>query len=311
MDGTSVAITVSATTVSGSDAGDDLSGNEAFSASLDAARDQLDDSSATIQITVSGTDDAGAEEEVVLEIETVVFSGEELSDHLSATNVLGGGAVAQNHDGTFGVAGSVSGDRDLRIEVGETLTFDVPPSEGDVIGGQVTITNLISDEHTTEGALVIAYDADDQQVAWRYAIGNEEGTVTVDINVPFARLDFKALDNDSWVLQANSNFGVSDIATLIASKPDPAPVEDVADAPAGQSGGLAEFFKSLLDFGHFGKVTFEVNRISLEQTAIAEVLQQANFGRDADQKRYDDQVYTFRAANDDLSSMSADSDPDN
>lgn len=309
MDGTSVANTVSATTVNGSDAGDDLSGNEAFSASLDAARDQLDESSVSLQVTVSGTDDTGAEEEVVIEIETVVFSGDELSDHLSATTVLGGGAVAQSHDGAFGVAGSVSGTRDIRIEVGETLTFDVPPSEGDVVGGQVTITNLFSNEHTTEGALVIVYDADDQQVAWHYAIGNEEGTVTVDITVPFARLDFKALDNDSWVLQANSNFGVSDIATLVASEPDLPPAEDVADASAGQGGGFANFFKSLLDFGHFGKVTFEINRISLEQTAIADALQHAGFNRDADQDRYSDQVHALRLADDDLPGISGDSRP--
>lgn len=299
MDGTSVAITVSATTVSGSDSGDDLSGNEAFSASLDAARDQLDEPSASIQITVSGTDDAGAEEEVVLEIETVVFSGEELSDHLSATNVLGGGTVARSHDGAFGVAGSVSGDRDLRIEVGETLTFDVPPSEGDVIGGQVTITNLFSDEHNTEGALVIAYNADDQQVAWHYAIGNEEGTVTVDINVPFARLDFKALDNDSWVLQANSNFGVSDIATLTATE-RATPTDGVTDASTGFSGQWADVALSLLDIGHFGKVTFEVNSISLQNSAVVDALNYAGLNHDADQDRYNDQIYARQVIDDDL-----------
>ena len=228
------------------------------------------------------------EGDVTIEIETVVFSGDDLADNLSASTVLGGGTVAVTGDGSFGVDGSVSGDNEIRLEVGETLTFELPPTEGEVVGGQVTITNLFSNGETQEGALVFAYDADDQQLACYCALGNETGSVTIDVDVPFARLDFKALDNDSLLLENNSNFGVGEISAMIASIVDGLEegASQLIDDIVTQGGKhLAE----LIDLAHFGKVHFEISRVSANQqstiTALGNV--RVDQGSEADRLAYE------------------------
>ncbi len=275
MDSPTIAISVTPSPSKGKSGKDQASEEDAdaFSISLEVARDDADGDTETTSITIQGVvteseasdaDGTETEVDVTIEIETVVFSGDDLAENLSASNVLGGGAVAVTEDGAFGVTGSISGDNEVRLEVGETLTFELPPTEGQVVGGQVTITNLFSNDESTEGALVFAYDAEDKQLACYCAIGNETGSVTVDIDVPFARLDFKALDNDSPLLQDNSNFGVSDISALFASV-----IEDMSEGSSqlidDVISSVSKHLPSLVDIGHFGKVQFEVTRISSNQ----------------------------------------------
>lgn len=261
---------------------------KAFSMSLEVAREEAGGETETTSITIqtvttgsgaAGTGEPAAAGDMIIEIETVVFSGEDLAENLRASTVLGGGSVALNEDGSFGVAGSISGENEVRLEVGETLTFDLPPSEGEVVGGQVTITNLFGDGETAEGALVFAYDADGRQLACYCALGDETGSVTVDIDVPFARLDFKALDNGSWRLEDNANFGVGKISALFASV-----VEDLAEGASQliddvlTRGGIDR--ARLVDFGHFGKVSFEVNRVSTQSRSIIDALNGVSIDRD-------------------------------
>ena len=283
MDSPSIAISVSPTPSKGGKNGKDKASDddaEAFSISLEVARDEADGDTETTSITIQGvvsegdgeeTGGADTESEFTIEIETVVFSGDDLADNLSASTVLGGGTVSVTEDGSFGVTGSISGDKEVHLEVGETLTFELPPSEGEVVGGQVTITNLFSNGDTKEGALVFAYDADDKQLATYVAIGNETGSVTVDIEVPFARLDFKALDNDSILLQDNSDFGVGDITAIFASV-----IEDLSEGASELIDDIVttvgDHLPGLVDLGHFGKVQFEITRISTNQLSAISAL---------------------------------------
>ncbi|MEM8950649.1 MAG: hypothetical protein AAGC99_15080 [Pseudomonadota bacterium] len=282
MDSPSIAISVSPTPAKGGKGVKDKASDdqaEAFSISLEVARDEADGDTETTSITIQGVVSEGngeetggdTETEFTIEIETVVFSGDELADNLSASTVLGGGAVSVTEDGAFGVTGSISGDQQVHLEVGETLTFELPPSEGEVVGGQVTITNLYSNGDTKEGALVFAYDADDKQLASYIAIGNETGSVTVDIEVPFARLDFKALDNDSIFLKDNSDFGVSDITAVFASM-----IEDLTEGASELIDDIVTTvgndIPGLVDLGHFGKVQFEITRISTNQLSAISAL---------------------------------------
>ena len=209
----------------------------------------------------------------------MTFSGDDLACNLSASTIHGGGAVSVTEDGAFGVEGPVTGEAEVRLEIGETLTFELPPSEGEVIGGQVTITNLYADGETAEGALVFAYDAEDKQLACYAAFGNETGTVTVEIEVPFARLDFKAIDNESLAMVTNSNFGVSDVSAMFASV-----VEGMAEG-AGQliddiltRTGL--HIPGLVDLGHLGTIHYEVSRVSANHVATIDALSGMRVGRD-------------------------------
>lgn len=270
---------------------------EAFSVSLEVARGEADGDQPTTTVTIrgvtaegdapdGGAPDGGADGEVTIELKPVVFSGDDLAQNLSASTVLGDGKIAATGDGSFGVSGSISGDSEVRLEVGETLTFKLPPTEGQVVGGQVTITNLFSDGERREGALIFAYDSDDVQLASYVAIGNETGRVTVDIDVPFARLDFKALDNDSFLFEDNSNFGVSDISAVLASV-----VNGLADGASQVLDTVATTVKNLqpalVDLGHFGTVHFEISRISVDQMATINGLTRARVDLDApSEQRY-------------------------
>ena len=289
MDSATIAVSVSPSPAKGTAGKDEATDDdaEAFSISMEVARAEVDGDTETTSIIIQGvtTESGGADDtegEVTIEIETVVFSGDDLAGNLSASNVLGGGSVAVTADGAFGVSGSISGDSEVRIEVGETLTFELPPTEGEVVGGQVTITNLFSDDGTAEGALIFAYDADDQQLACYCAFGNETGSVTVDIDVPFARLDFKAVDNDSFIFADNANFGVSEVSAMFASV-----VEDLTDGASqliddivsACGGHLAE----LVDFGHFGTVNFEVSRVSANTQSTIDALSGAR-GQEHDER---------------------------
>lgn len=293
MDSSTIAISVSPNPAKGKSSEETASESEAdaFSISLEVARDEAGGEPATTSITIQGvtseSGEAGADEpegEVTIEIETVVFSGDDLEVNLSASTVLGDGSVAITTDGAFGVEGSVSGENEVRLEVGETLTFELPPADGEVVGGQVTITNLFGNGENNEGALIFAYDADDRQLAVYSATGNETGSVTVDIEVPFARLDFKAVDNDAWFLDQNSNFGVSDVTALFASV-----VDDLADGAseliddvlANVGSKLAE----LIDLGHFGTVHFEISRVSANKLASIDALSRVNVKVDRESER--------------------------
>ena len=167
------------------------------------------------------------------------------------------------------------------LEVGETLTFSLPPGEGDIVGGQVTITNLFSGDGYQEGALIFAYDSEDRQLASYVAIGNETGEVTVEIDVAFARLDFKALDNDAWLLRNNSNYAVSDVTAMFAS------VVGALGEDASQliDDVLAKVdiwdLTEWVDLQHFGTVTFEVSRVGVNTRSSIDALRQV----DADQER--------------------------
>ena len=296
MDSPTIAISASPAPPKGKSGKDQASDDdaEAFSISLEVARDEADGDTETTSITIQGvvtdsepSDSEAAETEVdvTIEIETVVFSGDDLAENLSASTVLGGGTVSVGEDGSFGVTGSISGDSQVRLEVGETLTFELPPSEGEVVGSQVTITNLFSNGNTKEGALVFAYDSDDKQLASYGAIGNETGSVTVDIEVPFARLDFKALDNDSFLLKDNSNFGVTDISAMFASV-----IENLSDGASELIDDIVSsvggHLPGLVDLGHFGAVQFEITRISSNRLstigALSNVRAEQNSGDESE-----------------------------
>lgn len=295
MESPTIAISVSPAPSKGKNGKDKASGDdaEAFSISLEIARDEAGGDSETTSITIQGvvtesdasdTDAADTESDFTIEIETVTFSGDDLSQNLGASTVLGGGSVSVTDDGSFGVSGSISGDNEVRLEVGETLTFELPPSEGEVVGGQVTITNLFCNGETTEGALVFAYDANDNQLACYCASGNETGSVTIDIDVPFARLDFKAIDNQTFLFEDNANFGVSDIsamfASVIADLSDGASqlIDDIVSSVGGQLPGL-------VDLGHFGTVQFEITRISSKQVSRIGALSNGRLEQDATDQR--------------------------
>lgn len=291
MDSATIAISVSPSPTKGKGGTDQASDEDAdaFSISLEVAREEAGGETETTSITIQGVttesgDDSEAEGEVTIEIETVVYSGDDLAENLSASTVVGGGAVAVTADGAFGVNGSISGDNEVRLEVGETLTFELPPSEGEVIGGQVTITNLFCDGETREGALVFAYDANDQQLACYCVIGNETGTVTVDIDVPFARLDFKALDNESLLFVDNSTFGVSEISAVLASV-----IDDLPDGASQLIDDIltecSDHFAKLVDFRHFGTVNFEVSRISTNSRSSLDALSSARVNEDHETHR--------------------------
>ena len=295
MDSPTIAISVSPNPAKGA-GGKDQSAEDsanAFSISLEVAREEENGetgaatASITVQGSVTGGDEAsGTEGDVTIEIESIVFSGDELADNLSASTVVGGGSVAVTADGSFGVNGSVSGENEIRLEVGETLTFELPPTEGEVVGGQVTITNLFSDGEIQEGALVFAYDADDQQLACYCALGNETGSVTIDVDVPFARLDFKALDNDSLLLEQNSNFGVGEISALIASIVEGLEegASQLIDDIVTQGGN---HLAKLVDVGHFGKVHFEISRVSANQQSTIAALGNVRVDRGDEADRVD------------------------
>jgi hypothetical protein len=268
----------------------DVSGDnveeETLSISVTVSDDETTgETETTTSITIEGlgTDGEGSSEsDLTIEIETVSFAGDELASALSASTVLGGGTVAETADGSFGVDGSVSGSADIRLEIGETLTFSLPAIEdGEVVGGQVTITNLFSNGETREGALVFAYDADDQQLACYCALGNETGVVTIDIDVSFARLDFKALDNDSWFLQENSNFAVGDVDVNVATFVGNAGLEEGDVMSDLLAYGNKIHNADLLDIGHFGTVNFEIGRISVNKQVAINSLRTV----DADQER--------------------------
>ncbi|MDH3658853.1 MAG: hypothetical protein OEU92_02305 [Alphaproteobacteria bacterium] len=294
MDSATIAISLSPSPNKGKSGKDRASDDDAdaFSISLEVAREQADGDTETTSITIEGVttehDGAGETEgEVTIEIETVVFSGDDLAENLSASTVVGGGAVALGEDGAFGVSGSISGDNEVRLEVGETLTFELPSTAGDVIGGQVTITNLFGDGETAEGALIFAYDANDQQLACYCAIGNETGTVTVDIDVPFARLDFKALDNESFILADNSDYGVSNISAVFASVVDDLP-EGASELIDDILTGCGNHLAKLVDFGHFGSVHFEVSRVSANTRSTIDALSGARVEQDREHERRDE-----------------------
>ena len=296
MDSSTIAVSVSPNPPKGKNSKDEASDGdaEAFSISLEVARDEADGEPGTASITIQGvTSESGeagdasaddSEGEVTIEIDSVVFSGDDLALNLTASTVLGDGSVAITSDGSFGVEGSVSGENEVRLEVGETLTFELPPAEGQVVGGQVTITNLFSNGENGEAALVFAYDADDQQLAVYSALGNETGSVTVDIDVPFARLDFKAVDNDAWFLDQNSNFGVSDVTALFASV-----VDDLADGASelidDVLATVGSKLSDLVDLGHFGTVHFEISRVSANKLASIDALSRVNVKVDSDSDR--------------------------
>ena len=286
MDSATIAISVSPNPAKGKSGTDERPDEaaDAFSISLEVAREEAGGETETTSITIQGvaTESDGSEEaegEVTIEIETVVFSGDDLAENLSASTVVGGGSVAITEDGAFGVSGSISGDNEVRLEVGETLTFELPPTEGEVVGGQVTITNLLSSDDGTEGALIFAYDADDQQLACYCAIGDETGTVTVDIDVPFARLDFKAIDSGSFYFADNANFGVSEISTVFASV-----VDDLAEGASQLIDDIvtscSDHLAKLVDFGHFGTVGFEVSRVSADTRSTIDALSGARVKHD-------------------------------
>lgn len=293
MDSATIAISISPSPNKGKSGKDRASDDAAdsFSISLEVAREKADGDTGTTSITIEGVttehDGAGETEgEVTIEIETVVFSGDNLAENLSASTVVGGGTVALGEDGAFGVSGSLSGDNEVRLEVGETLTFELPSTEGEVIGGQVTITNLFSNGETREGALIFAYDANDQQLACYCAIGNETGTVTVDIDVPFARLDFKALDNESFILADNANYGVSEISAVFAS------IEDLAEGASELIDDIltecGNSLAKLVDLGHLGTVHFEVSRVSANTRSTIDALSGARVEQDREHERRDE-----------------------
>jgi hypothetical protein len=292
----------------------------AFEISLDVAREESDGDTSTTNITIQrstndteagGADQADGEvkieieisgdgvaealgvtgsvngetlNDVKIEIESVVFSGDDLQKNLTASTVLGGGSVALTGDGSFGVSGSISGDAEVRLEVGETLTFTLPKTESEVVGGQVTISNLFNDGQSKEGALVFAYDADDHLLASYFALGNETGEVTIDIDVAFARLDFKAADNDAFLFQDNSNFGVSEVSAIFASV-----VEGIADGASqlidDVISNAGDLLSKLVDLRHFGTVDFELTRITADQMATIEGIRRASVDLDGDTER--------------------------
>jgi len=274
------------------DVGGEGAGDDALSISVTVSDDQTSGDAETTSITIEGLSmDGGVDTDgdLTIEIETISFTGDELAASLSASTVLGGGAVAETADGSFGVNGSVSGSADIRLEIGETLTFELPKIEdGEVVGGQVTITNLFSDGNRREGALIFAYDSDDKQLAVYTAIGNETGTVAVDIDVSFSRLDFKALDNDSWFLKENSNFAVGDIGVNIASF-----MSDVMDGASDVVSDLLAYGNKiqnadLLDVTQFGTVNFEIGRISVNKQLAIGSLSSVDADLERDQERLRD-----------------------
>lgn len=266
---------------------------KAFSISLEVAQGEVGGETETTSITIQGVtsetdgaDDGSSDgdSDVTIEIETVVFSGDDLARNLTASTIYGGGSVTVTEDGAFGVEGPVTGEAEVQLEIGETLTFELPPSEGEVIGGQVTITNLYSDDGTTEGALIFAYDAEDNQLACYAAFGNETGTVTVEIDVPFARLDFKAIDNESLAIVTNSNFGVSDVSAMFASVVD-GMAEDASQLIDDILAKTGLHIPGLVDLGHLGTIHYEVSRVSANHVATIDALSSTRVGHDRGEDR--------------------------
>ncbi len=316
-DSASVSISVSQTIPNGKTAKAQPSDEdaEAFEISLEVAREQSDGDSSTTNITIQGTttENDGAEEsesgvkieieisgdglaealgvtenagtemltDVTIEIESVVFSGANLEQNLTATTIFGDGHVAQTDGGSFGVSGSISGEAEVRLEVGETLSFSLPETEGEVVGGQVTITNLFNDGESGEGALVFAYDSDDRLVASYFALGNETGEVTIEINVAFARLDFKAADNGAFFFEDNSNFGVSEVSAIFASVVEGLS-EDASQLIDDIINNAGDILAKVIDVRHFGTVNFEITRITADQMATIEGLRRVSVDLDSE-----------------------------
>ena len=253
---------------------------------------ELSDGEVKIEIEISGdglaealgmTDsaDGDALSDVTIEIESVVFSGEALQQNLSASTVFGGGSVAQIDDGSFGVTGSISGDSEVRLEVGETLSFTLPETEGQVVGGQVTITNLFGGEGNSEGALVFAYDSSDQLLASYFALGSQTGEVTIEIDVAFARLDFKAVDNGAFLFEDNSSFGVSDVSAVFASVVEGLS-EDASQLIDDIISGAGKALSKIVDLRHFGAVNFEISRITTDQMSTIEGIRRVSVDVDSE-----------------------------
>ncbi len=319
-DSASVSISVSQATPNGKPAKGKPSDEEAnaFEISLEVAREETDGDTSTTNITIQGsttgeTEADGADQsdgevtieieisgdgladalgvtdsagdgtltDVTIEIESVVFSGDDLQQNLSATTVFGSGGVALSDDGSFGVSGSISGDAEVRLEVGETLSFTLPETEGEVVGGQVTITNLFNDDGSSEGALVFAYDADDHLIASYFALGNETGEVTIEIDVAFARLDFKAADNDAFLFEDNSNFGVSEVSAIFASV-----IEGLSEGASQLIDDIinnaGDALSKAVDLRHFGTVNFEITRITADQMAAIEGIRRVSVELDSE-----------------------------
>lgn len=274
-------ITIQGTTGQSDNPGSDGTEGDDVTIAIEISGDGLAEA-----LGVSGGDGSEDAPDVTIEIETVVFSGDDLAQNLSASALLGDASVAVSEDGSFGVSGALSGDAEVQLEVGETLTFELPETEGEVVGGQVTITNLFNDDGESEGALVFAYDADDQLVATYAVLGNDSGTVTVDIDVSFARLDFKAIDNDAFLFEDNSSFGISEIGAIFASV-----IEDLAEGASqlidDVIGGASSSVPELADLGHFGAISFELGRITVDQMADIDALSRVSVDLDQETDRHD------------------------
>lgn len=187
---------------------------------------------AVLTINVSDEDDetqgASTEEsaesssdDIEIEIEITTFEGDGLLENLSVTSNRGTAEISITTDGDVGVStDGIFFSDNPEVQMGETLTFTVPTELGEAQGATITVSNLVDDETGAESALVIAYDAEGNEVLRCLVEGDESGDVTVDIDVSFSKIDFKPVDNGSWTLSGNSDFTIERIDIRMGDAPE-------------------------------------------------------------------------------------------
>ena len=154
-------------------------------------------------------DETAGDVEIEIEITTTTFEGEDLADNLSVSSNRGTSEVSIASDGSIGV--STEGlffDDNQQVQMGETVTFTVPPELGEVQGATITVSKLVDSKTGGESALVMAFDSEGKEVFRHLIEGSEHGDVSIDIDVSFAKVDIKPVDNLSWTLAGNSDFAV-------------------------------------------------------------------------------------------------------
>ena len=207
---------------------------------IDVKKPEGDDGSKQPSKGEAASDNLMAEtssETASVEIEIKTFEGGDLVDQLSVTSRRGTADLTLSADGAVGVAtdGFFYTDNP-NVQMGETLTFTVPSDLGEVHGGAITFSNLLNSDKKAERALVIANDARGYEVLRCLVSGDASGQVTLDIDVSFASLDVKPVDNGSWTLSGNSDFTIEriDVKTGVAADQD--------DGHQHQGGFLSDLF---------------------------------------------------------------------
>lgn len=169
--------------------------------------------------------------------EPTALSGQALREWLRAE----GGSLGEK-DGAFGVANGARGvDRaGAEIDRGQAVFFTVPDGQGEIAGATVELKNLYAfgpDGDRVETATVVARDAAGRIVGEYDVRGTENGIARLQIDVPFASLEFRPSDNGAGGSSNNSDFGVNAITLNPAQAGAPTgPDAGAAPAPGGDAG---------------------------------------------------------------------------